>query len=99
MSAAAEHGIKETIEVLRAMKSMAILVYKAQRAGGTTAEIGQRIAGLLISSPGYMADLKAAADGIGAVPAELGDLSMAEAFELVAAAGAMAKEASAEIGA
>lgn len=88
-----ERGTKEIVELLRAAQALAVLVHRAQRGGGSAAEIGQRIAGELLASPQTVAALKAAADGIGDVPAEAKDLSFAEALELIAECGRLAADA------
>ncbi|MCK6470884.1 MAG: hypothetical protein L6Q38_02515 [Nitrospira sp.] len=90
-------GIKESLEVLRACKDVAVLVYKAKKAGGSVAELGQRIAGLLMTNPQAVQDLQNAAEGIGEVPAEMKDLSLLEAFQFIAEAGKLSAEAAAEI--
>jgi hypothetical protein len=71
-----------------------VLVYKAQKGGGSASEIGQRIAAALMTNPQAILDLKAAADGISLVPAELRDLSLTEILELLATAGSIAAECS-----
>ena len=94
---AEEKGIQETLELLKAAKSIAVLVYKAQKAGGTAGEIAQRIVGLVMANPAIVNDLKAAAEGISNVTGELRDLSISEVFAFIAEAGRLAKEASEEI--
>ncbi len=90
-------GIKESLELLRASKDLSVLVYKAQKSGGTPSELAQRIATGLIANPHMLDNLKIAADGIGEVPAEMKDLNMLEAFQFIAEAGRLAAEAAVEI--
>ena len=90
-------GIKETVDVLDAMGSLSVLIYKAQKDGGSAQEIGQRIATALMTSPETINALKAAADGIKDVPAELKDLSLTEILQLLATAGKIAADCSAAI--
>lgn len=90
-------GITESLDVLRASKTVAVLVYKAQKGGANPQQIAQRLASELIANPQAIEDLKAAAENVGEVPAEMKDLSLLEAFRFIAEAGKLAAEAAAEI--
>lgn len=94
---AEEKGIKETVELLRAGKDVAVLVYRAQKGGGSAAEIAQRIVAGVMANPQIIQDLKEAFDGAGTVPSELTDLSFVETFQLLTEAGRLAQEAAQEI--
>lgn len=86
-------GIKETLDVIRAASDLAVMVFRVQKGGGAPAEIARKLVVALIANPNAINSLKEAADGIGQVPAEIGDLTMKEIFELVREAGKLAADA------
>jgi hypothetical protein len=76
-------GIQQTKELMVALGDLSAVVAKAVKAGGQASEIGSRIAADLVTSPTLVAEIKAAADGISEIPAEIKDLSIGESLELL----------------
>jgi hypothetical protein len=77
-----EVGIKETKELLVALGDISSVIAKAVKGGGTASEISSRIAAALIANPSLIEEVKAAADGISAIPSEIKDLTLGEVLEL-----------------
>lgn len=90
-------GINDTVELLDASGEIAVIVYKAQKNAANASEVGTRIAAYIMAHPEVIAKLKAAADGISEVPAEIKDLSLVEILDLMSKAGAIAAKSAAAI--
>jgi hypothetical protein len=74
-------GIKETKEALLALVLLGAFVAERAKDGldlSDAVAVAQKLAG----DPEFMAKVKAGIDGIGAVPAEIKDLTFAEILEL-----------------
>lgn len=76
-----KHGIKEAKEVLEGLNEVALLVIGQAKDGIQASDAVAIVEKLLLDSE-FKAKLVAAVDGIGKVPAELGDLDASEIFEL-----------------
>lgn len=92
------YGIKETKEVVTAMKQASIVSYKSivKNADGSInyASSGSAFATQLMLNPTIQADMKAAIENIGDVTKEIKDLQWGEAAELAAHCATEIKAAS-----
>lgn len=76
------HGIKESKEVIHALKEVAVLIYKAQKGSASIQETAGKLPVLVMQNPHAVQAVKDAFDNAGLVPAEAKDLSWPEAAEL-----------------
>jgi|GEM_PF-4907955 len=96
---AGTHGVKETSELLMAMKEISLCVLKAKqeadKKGSGVKGIGTELVPILMGNPLALAVIQNGLAGASDVPKELKDLQFSEIAELLAVAGKCVNEAAA----